>query len=347
MISTSAVAFGASFPTQFTTSTTPARCRSKDRRVVQWLMAVWLLLSAAPLASQERRIAVTIDDLPAVSVADTAEVTFITTMLLEALEAHGVTAVGFVNAGKLGDDPPLRGIRIDVLRRWLAADHALGNHTAFHLSPNDVPLTASLADITVGDSVPRALSAEVGRSYRWFRQPYLHGGTTDSVRTSIDSVLSALKLRTSPVTIDPKDWLFAAAWRNAAATGNASGTKGVETAFLDYAEAVLAYHERLAKTVTGGAIPHVLLLHANPMTAVVLDRLLARIHKRRYAFVPLDEAMQDPVYARPDQYRGAVGLAWLQRQAMYQRDVRIDDNPLPPAWIEALAGVSDATVHPY
>lgn len=313
-----------------------------------WLRVLaCLALPSTPLAAQDRRIAVTIDDLPAVTVADSAEVTFVTTMLLDALEAHGVPAVGFVNAGKLGDEPTLRAARLDILRRWLAAGQELGNHTAYHLSANETPLSAFLADLAVGDSVPRALSMEAERPYRWFREPFLHSGMTDTVRVGIDSALFSLTLRTAPVTVDSKDWLFAAAWRNAAAAGDTAGAANVEKAFLKFTDAVLTYHERLAAKVTGGAVPHVLLLHANPMTALTLDRLLTRIHARRYSFVPLDQALSDPVYARPDRYRGAVGLAWLQRHAMYQRGVRIDDVPGPPAWVEAMAGMSNNAPQTY
>lgn len=303
-----------------------------------------LLLSGlvTMLEAQARQVAITIDDLPAVAVGDHAEVELLTTTMLAALEAHGVTAVGFVNAGKVEADSAWRTARLEVLRRWLAAGHALGNHGAYHLSANDAPLPAFLADLAAGDAVPRALSLEAGRPYQWYRLPYLHSGTTDTARAAIDSALTAHALRVAPVSLDPKDWLFAAAWRGALRQQDTTSMRRVERAFLAYTDAIVAYHERLAEQVAGRRVAHVLLLHANPMTAAVLEQLLTQLHARRYAIVPLDAALRDEVYARPDRYRGTVGLAWLERLAIYQRGVRIDDVPEPPSWVQALARDADA-----
>lgn len=290
-----------------------------------------------PLAAQDRRIAITIDDLPAVAMADSAEVEWLTTTLLGALDAHAVVATGFVNSGKLAGDSATRVARTALLARWLAAGHRLGNHGAFHLSAADAPLEAVRQDIIAGDSVPRALAAAAMAPYGWYRFPFLQDGTSDSARAAIHAVLDSLQLRDAPVTVDTRDWLFAAAWRQAAQQGDTATMQQVTQAFLRFVRESLRYHERLAKKVTGSDVAQVLLLHANPMTAQVLDAVLTEIHAARYAIVPLDDALADPVYARPDRYRGTVGLAWLQRQAIFLRGVRINDGPVPPAWVVSLA----------
>lgn len=305
--------------------------------MIRLLLLTLLVGVAVPLSAQDRRIAVTIDDLPAVAMADSAEVEWLTATLLESLEAHGVVATAFVNSGKLAGDSATRVVRTALLRRWLAAGHRLGNHGAYHLSAADAPLDAVRQDIVAGDSIPRALAAEASSPYRWYRFPFLQDGTSDSAHAVIHALLDSLQLQDAPVTVDSRDWLFAAAWRQAAHEGDSLTMRQVEQAFIRYVHASLRYHERLARKVAGGGVAHVLLLHANPMTARTLDAVLTAIHAARYAIVPLDDALTDPIFARPDRYRGTVGLAWLQRQAIFLRGVRINDAPLPPAWVAALA----------
>lgn len=305
-----------------------------------------LLIAAVPLRAQDRRIAVTIDDLPAASMADSGEVAWVTGALLDALEAHAVVATGFVNSGKLAGDSATQADRTALLRRWLAAGHRLGNHGAYHLSAADAPLEAMRQDIIAGDSIPRALAAEAASPYGWFRFPFLQDGPTDSVHAVLHALLDSLQLRDAPVTVDSRDWLFAAAWRQAADAGDSATMRQVEAAFRTFVRAALRYHERLARKVTGGPVAHVLLLHANPMTARTLDAVLTDLHAARWAIIPLDTALADPVYARPDRYRGRVGLGWLQRQAIFQRGVRIDDVPVPPAWVAALAAAAPASTAP-
>jgi peptidoglycan/xylan/chitin deacetylase (PgdA/CDA1 family) len=296
-----------------------------------------LLLQVSSLAAQrpvEHRLAITVDDLPAVAVRDSAEVATLTRAMLDAFEAHAVTATGFVNAGKV-DDGPQRQARIAVLRAWLTAGHELGNHGAFHLSANDAPLDLFLHDVVLGDSLPRALSAEAGRPYRFHRLPFLHSGTSDTARATVDSALASLGLRAAPVSVDARDSEFNAAWVAARAAGDSATLARLPDAFLDFVDATLVHHDGLAARLGRKRMTHVLLLHATPFTAHVLDALLTRLHARPTVFVPLHEAVADPVYAAPDRYRGRVGLAWLQRLAIHRQGVRIDDTPEPPAWVRA------------
>lgn len=299
------------------------------------LCIIGLVGGIRPLASQqraERRLAVTVDDLPAVAVADSAELATLTRAMLDAFEGHAVIATGFVNAGKVVDGPQ-RAARLALLRDWLAAGHELGNHGAFHLSANDAPMTLFLHDLVLGDSLPRALSAEAGRPYRFHRLPYLHSGASDGARATVDSALASLGLRAAPVTVDSRDWEFNAAWLAARAAGDSVTLARLPDAFLDFVDRTLDYHEGLAARLRRKPVAHVLLLHATPFTAQMLDALLTRIHAHPTIFLPLHEAVADPVYAEPDRYRGRVGLAWLQRLAIYRQGVRIDDTPEPPAWV--------------
>src|SRR5215218_8347542 len=93
--------------------------------------AAALVLFAGPAFGADRRpLLISIDDLPVAAGdlhADPAERARITDGLLAVLAKHHVPAVGLVIWGNVKSDAD-RGI----LRRWLAAGHELGNHSANH-----------------------------------------------------------------------------------------------------------------------------------------------------------------------------------------------------------------------
>ncbi len=69
----------------------------------------------------------------------------------------------------------------------------------------------------------------------------------------------------------------------------------------------------MARRKFGRDVDHVLLLHANVLVADRLGALLDSLSARGFTFVSLEEALSDPVYARPDGYTGPHGLSWLYR----------------------------------
>lgn len=125
-------------------------------------------------------MAITIDDLPAVSVTSTWD--SVTNRLLEVLRHNGAPAVGFVNERKLYDNGALDSSRVALLESWLAAGHELGNHTFAHRSAHTTPLNEYLDGISQGEVVTRALSIRAGRPFRYFRHPQLHVGRSLTYR---------------------------------------------------------------------------------------------------------------------------------------------------------------------
>jgi hypothetical protein len=69
--------------------------------------------------------------------------------------------------------------------------------------------------------------------------------------------------------------------------------------------------------------------------------LIAATRRRGYRFVTLDEALQDPAYARPDGYNGRFGPSWLHRWAMAEKKPKqfYAGEPVVPRWVLALAEV--------
>lgn len=292
-------------------------------------------------AQADRRVAITFDDLPVVSrnfrTNDDHE--RITSRLVEAIQAHHIPAVGFVNEGKLRRDGALDERQVDLLRQWTRAGLELGNHTYSHLDLHTAPLPTFLEDIAKGDEMTGKVLAEVGRQPRYFRHPFLHTGRTLEVRQQVSDALAKRGYQVAPVTLDNGDYLFAAAYDDALARRDSAEEGRVAAEYVAYIERVFAYYEAQSTAFFGREIPHVLLLHANALNADCLDALARMMARRGYAFAALDQVLSDSVYRSPDTYTGPAGITWLHRWAMTRgvRGAAFAGEPEVPADIVAAA----------
>jgi len=58
------------------------------------------------------------------------------------------------------------------------------------------------------------------------------------------------------------------------------------------------------------------LLHANLLNADYFDDLVQMMRRHGYAFITLDQALQDKAYESLDTYTGLKGISWLHRWAI-------------------------------
>jgi hypothetical protein len=142
--------------------------------------------------------------------------------------------------------------------------------------------------------------------------------------------------------VDNEDYLFAAAYSRAGASGDEDLARRVVAAYLAFTESAFDYSESLALELFGRPIRHVLLLHANALNAGHFEDLALLMRRRGYAFIPLDEALRDPAFESPDRYVGAGSINWLGRWAV-TRGARteenvLDDFPEVPAFVKSAAG---------
>src|SRR5262252_6169647 len=141
--------------------------------------AVLLIVAAGCVAAaQERRVAITIDDGPAVNeLKDLGNFQRIARGLLNSLVAEKAPATIFINERQLNVQGQRDG-RAAVLAEWLDAGFDLANHTYSHPSANRVPVWQFLDDLVRGETIMRSLLEERGRKLVWFRYPYLDSGAT-------------------------------------------------------------------------------------------------------------------------------------------------------------------------
>ncbi len=323
------------------------------------LAAVLLGASAASAAETpeaakppERRMVLTIDDLPAQRTQHQPHslLVEITEGLLRSLD--GAPAIGFVNENKLYSDDTLDPQRVKLLERWLEAGAELGNHSYSHPDLHRPPeggqtkhglLAEFQHDVLRGETVTRPLVESRGGKLRYFRHPFLHSGLDLETKHGLERFLAQHGYTVAPVTIDNSEWIFGQAYVRALDRGDEELRERLAGTYVDYMEQMVEYYEGQSRALFGREIPQILLFHANALNGHHLDALLARIRQRGYRFIDLETALTDPAYDSPDTYVGRGGITWLHRWAI-TRDVdrsMFRGEPATPEWVQELAGIQE------
>ena len=298
---------------------------------------------AVPATLVQRRIAVTIDDLPWATLGDETppQMSVYHARLIAALREAKAPVIGFVNEGKLISANKVDTSRVHMLRDWLDAGLDLGNHTQNHADLHAVGLEAYESDILRGETFLRPLLAEKGKLPVWFRHPYLRAGRTVEEKAALQAFLNEHGYRIAPVTVDTSDWVWAAAYRKALAKPDEAAMKKLRDGYVPYMLAKVDYFEQQSIALLGYNLPQILLMHANEINADCYGDLVAGIRKRGYEFVTLEDAVKDPAYKRADAYLGKWGPSWIHRWAIgenrpkefFAGEPKVDD------WVMQLAGV--------
>ncbi len=258
---------------------------------------------------QRKRMAVTIDDLPWVGWSRDGRAAG-NERILEALTSRGVPATGFVVCDRTAPPHP-------ILRSWLDAGMELANHHESHASLNHVDPDAYVAGIESCHAELGALSPDATRFWRF---PYLFNGKERAVRDRVAADLRRLGLTTGRVSIDNHEWKLAELYGEALKEGDADAAAAIASYYVDHMADAAANFREVAGRKLGRDLDHVLLLHANQLNADHLGTVLDRLAAEGWEFVPLDEALADPAYRRPDEYVGPWGISWLYRIAPVDDD---------------------------
>ncbi|HET6396924.1 MAG TPA: polysaccharide deacetylase family protein [Pseudoxanthomonas sp.] len=315
-------------------------------------LALLPLLACAPAHAGDidRRIAVTIDDLPwqRAGAVPAPVLRQRHDRLMAQLAQAGVPATGFVNEIKLEVDGRVAPERVAMLRDWLEAGHTLGNHGYSHPRIDDIGARAYCGDIERGEQVLRPLLREYGQAPRWFRHPYLRAGRDAADRVVLQSCLERLGYEVAPVTVDNSEWIWASAYARVLdgavqVDDREAALERLRRGYVPYMLNKVDYYERQSIDLLGRAVPQVWLLHANELNAAAYAGLVAGVQRRGYRVVTLDEAMRDPAYARGEGgYTGARGISWLHRWALAEGrpPAFFAGEPTVPRWVLDLAGMA-------
>lgn len=256
-------------------------------------------------------VAITVDDLPwagAEPAGGHAEKAATVAAMVAVLREAGAPAVGFVNCGKPDQD---------LLQPWREAGFELANHQQDHANANTTP-----PDVWLAGAQQCTDALDDHAPVRFFRYPYLRNGGTAERRDALASALTTQQgLQLARVTIDNHEWKLAFLYADAKARGDAMAQARIAQAYTAHVRDAARHFRALAKDKLGREPAHVLLLHANALLAEHGATMLAALAEDGATFISLEQALADPLYAKPDRYVGTGGVSWLYRV-----------DPLTEAW---------------
>ena len=304
--------------------------------VIIQILFVWSIkLRAQPprnTSSQQKEIAITIDDLPLNGPRIPLErLRAMTDKLLSGIKRHQIPVVGFVNESLLYVPGEVEA-RIALLKEWVEAGVELGNHTFSHLGFKNASLAEYEDDFIRGETITRMLMKQKGLKLRFFRHPFLQMGTTPELEKSFESFIAERGYRIAPVTVDTMDWMILAAYSKARDAGDAAMMKRVADEYLKFAGQKFDFNEKVTDELFGHPIKHILLLHVNELNADNFDALIKVMTDRGYRFITLGEALKDPVYQYPEKYLATSD--WLGLWS-FNKGKRFN-SPMPPEFIQKI-----------
>lgn len=279
-----------------------------------------------------REVAVTFVNFPGSNTHSTTLLTNKTRKLMRVLRRHNVSAVGFVNEGRLYRaenevDPE----RVALLEEWLDAGHELGNETYSHKDLFNATLADWQADVERGEKIMSGLLAKRGARLRYFSYPYLNTGEDAAEKAAAEKYLRGRGYKIHPVTIDNMDWLFNRAYLDAIRRDDEATAARIRAEYVPYMEEMFEFTEDYSREVVGREFPQVLMLTGGPLNADCMEDLLAMMKRRGYSFVTMEQATKDEAYNLPENFVGRHGDSWLARWAvtkgLQHRDVEETNLP--------------------
>jgi peptidoglycan-N-acetylglucosamine deacetylase len=287
------------------------------------LLFVLLTLGSAPLAAQQKRVAITFDDIPRARGAF-LEPDDRTQKLIAALKRAKVKqAAFFLNPGRLATPDGQGGeARINA---YVAAGHVIANHSNTHPHLDATEADAYLADI---DAAEVWLNGREGRR-PWFRFPYLgEGGKDKAKRDAIRAGLKARGLSNGYVTADGSDWHLEALTIQAKKDGKPMDMEALRKLYVTTQMSGIEYHETLARQTLGRSPAHVLLLHETDLAALFINDLVTEMRRNGWTIITADKAFADPISKAMPDVPFAAGT--LVGSMAWEKDVK---PPLWPIWI--------------
>jgi len=307
-----------------------------------YFLVGFVLLHSVHIYSQKNMVCFSFDDLPVVNygITDLDYQQQLTKRLVAALNKHHIPAIGFVNERKLYENNgTIIPFQVDILKIWVNGGLELGNHTYSHPDYNKVSCADYTNDITKGETITKEIIAEKGKSLRYFRHPFLHVGNTKEKADSLTVFLKERGYTVAPVTIDNDDYLFALAYKRASVKNDTTLMHQIRNDFVEYIGKKTEYFEKQSQALFGRNIPQILLLHASLLNSDCTGLLAAMFEEKGYAFVSLEEALNDEVYQTPVTVYGSLGISWMDRWALSQgkKGDFFKDEPVTPDYIKTLA----------
>lgn len=272
------------------------------------------------------KMAITVDDLPVHGDLPPGMTrTDVAKKYVEILKKHKVPEVyGFVNAGRTENKDDTA----KVLKIWQDAGYPVGNHTYSHMSLNKNSAADFVREIALDDDYLKQVSG--GKDWKYFRYPYLHEGDTLAKRNAVRKYLQENHYKIAQVTIDFEDWSWNNPYARCVAKNDKKSIEWLKESYLKNASEILISSDKVSTAVFKKPISHVLLIHIGAFDALVLDQMLTDYEKLGVEFIPLSQALKDPVYETDPGISFPKWGAELEFQVLKAEGKKVTDLGLEP-----------------
>lgn len=252
------------------------------RYLILLLCAISLLASSA----WAKQIAFTFDDAPMPS-SQVMTGQARTDLLLSNLKKAGVNdALFFITTKHLTDDTGKQ-----RLAQYGAQGFHIAHHSHAHLSANKMPVSDYLQDFELAHAALQ--------SYEYYlplhRFPFLHHGKSRQDQQQIRHALAAKGYQEGYVTIDNAEWYLNHLYQQAVEQGQAVDLTALKQLYIETLMAGIEYYDALALKTLKRSPKHVLLLHANDISAIYAGDLAAALTQAGWQIISPQQAYQDPI----------------------------------------------------
>lgn len=280
-----------------------------------FLLILLVCLSATATAADQKRIALSFDDIPrfggAFFTPDERAI-----KLIAAMDRAGVEQAGFfVTTGNLKKSHGVGGE--DRIQAYAAAGHIIANHSHSHQRASRTEVSDFVADLDVAE---KWLAGRSGHR-PWLRFPYLDEGR-DGVekRDALRAALQERGLQNAYVTVDNYDWYLDGLANAAEKAGKAMDMEALGMLYVETMVQSANFYDKIAVKVLGRSPAHVLLLHETDLATLFLEEMVEAFRKNGWEIISMDDAYADPIASiEPDTlYLGSGRVAAVAHTKGYE-----------------------------
>jgi len=262
--------------------------------------------STAPKSSANNstrpQLALTLDD-PTLSFGSVVRWQEANSHILKAISDKGVRAALFVCGMRVDEADGAK-----LLSAWDQAGHLICNHSYSH---KFYGAQTSYADYAVDFLKNEKVIAPYHNRTALFRYPFLKEGDTADKRDRFRALLKERGYRVGHVTIDASDWYVSQRYLDQLS----KKPKTPIAPYRDYLIAHLldraAFYRQLALDVLARDIRHTLLMHFNPLNAVVLPEVMNAFETAGWQWIDASLAFEDAVFrSQPQTLPAGESLVW-------------------------------------
>src|SRR5258705_13741099 len=252
--------------------------------------------------STRPHLALTLDD-PTLSLGSVLKWQEANSRILKAIFEKNVRAALFVCGMRVDEADGAK-----LLSSWDQAGHLICNHSYSHKFYGE---QTSYADFAADFLKNEKVIAPYRNRTALFRYPFLKEGDTADKRDRFRALLKERGYRVGHVTIDASDWYVSQRFVDRLA----KQPNAPVAPYRDYLIAHLldraAFYRQLALDVLGRDIRHTLLMHFNPLNALVLPEVLSALENAGWQWIDASLAFEDPVFrSQPQIVPAGESLVW-------------------------------------